>query len=238
MPKLNPYLIKENYKKVEEIREINNEYPSFGEFMKTYEVDKRVVESYENEIKSYGDIGVEKGYGPSPIGCGGGVPKSKQNLIRTFNDKRLGGREFNWLNEEKSFADEHGAKAHNLRASTGSSVGMGGAIASGEVGYSALRISEDGFADVRAGNVSLGGEIGMGAGGVVAKVELGADVANIKIKGVQARVGINLDTGGSVGPGGIEAKAAGFGLSVGKKTGISTPLGEASIDFEEACVVQ
>jgi len=38
MPKENPYLIKENYKKTETVQELKDEYkvPSFGEFMKTY----------------------------------------------------------------------------------------------------------------------------------------------------------------------------------------------------------
>jgi hypothetical protein len=42
MPKLNPYLIKENYKKVEEVREINTEIPSYEEFMKNYESNEEV----------------------------------------------------------------------------------------------------------------------------------------------------------------------------------------------------
>ena len=67
MPKLNPYLIKENYKKVEEIREIENEIPSFEEFMKTYENDEGIIDSYNSEVKSYGDIGIAKGYGPMPF---------------------------------------------------------------------------------------------------------------------------------------------------------------------------
>lgn len=56
---------KENYKKVEEVREINNEVPSFEEFMKTYREDKGVVDSYDLEVDSYSDIRV-KGtyYGP------------------------------------------------------------------------------------------------------------------------------------------------------------------------------
>ena len=60
----NTYLIKENYKKVEEVREIDNQVPSYEEFMKNYEGDERVNNSYENEIRSYGDIGVAKGCGP------------------------------------------------------------------------------------------------------------------------------------------------------------------------------
>jgi hypothetical protein len=39
MPKNNPYLIKENYKKTETVQELKDEYkvPSFEEFMETYE---------------------------------------------------------------------------------------------------------------------------------------------------------------------------------------------------------
>lgn len=119
-------------------------------------------------------------------------------------------------------------------------MGAGGAMASGSASYSAFRMNDkDNICDVKIGSLSGGGEIGIGStGGFTAKAELGVDVASVKVKGVQARVGINFDTGGSVGPGGVEASAAGFGFSVGKKTGLKTPLGEASIDFEESCVVQ
>ena len=81
MVKNNGYIIpKENYKKVEEVREIENkelitpeeqakltknEYPSFEKFMKTYESEEGVVDNYELEVDSYGDIRI-KGtyYGP------------------------------------------------------------------------------------------------------------------------------------------------------------------------------
>ena len=66
MPK-NIYLIKENYKKTEEIREIKSEIPTYEEFVKNYRVDQKVNESYENEIESYSDIGVNKGFGPCSI---------------------------------------------------------------------------------------------------------------------------------------------------------------------------
>src|SRR5215216_761218 len=83
MPKLNPYLIKENYKKIEEVREIEekelitpeerakvveklvkNEIPSYEEFMKTYEEDEGAVDNYYYEVDSCGDIRVVKCYGP------------------------------------------------------------------------------------------------------------------------------------------------------------------------------
>ncbi|CAI2192708.1 7115_t:CDS:2 [Funneliformis geosporum] len=63
MPKIT-YFIKENYKKVEEVREIENQIPSYEEFLKNYNADEKVSDSYENELNSYDDIGVNKGYGP------------------------------------------------------------------------------------------------------------------------------------------------------------------------------
>jgi hypothetical protein len=83
MPKQNPYLIKENYKQVEEVREIENkelitpeeqaklvdklvknEIPSYEEFMKTYQEDEGAVDNYYYEIDSYGDIRIVRCYGP------------------------------------------------------------------------------------------------------------------------------------------------------------------------------
>jgi len=83
MPKQNPYLIKENYKKVEEVsyleeketitpeeqvkivdKLVKNEIPSYEEFMKTYQEDEGAADSYYYEIDSYGDIRVVRCYGP------------------------------------------------------------------------------------------------------------------------------------------------------------------------------
>ncbi|CAG8628204.1 6480_t:CDS:2 [Ambispora gerdemannii] len=92
MPKLNSYLIpKENLAKVEEVREIENqgqitpeeqanltvknEYPSYEEFMKTYQEDEKVIDNHYYEIDSYGDIrliakGVSLTIGPLAIPLG------------------------------------------------------------------------------------------------------------------------------------------------------------------------
>ena len=64
MPKQNPYLIKENKTQVEEVREIDYQVPSYEEFMRNYENDKKVSESYELEVDSYRDLRVDKSYGP------------------------------------------------------------------------------------------------------------------------------------------------------------------------------
>ncbi|CAI2177942.1 6294_t:CDS:1 [Funneliformis geosporum] len=79
---------------------------------------------------------------------------------------------------------------------------------------------------------TAGGEIGRGG----IKGKLSADLYNVKHDGVQVRVGIAADTGISVEDG-LEVKAAGFGFSVGKQTGISTPIGEVKVDTED-CIIQ
>ena len=50
--------------KTETVYEIKNEIPSFEEFMKTYESDGKVSESYDLETDSYGDIRESKKSGP------------------------------------------------------------------------------------------------------------------------------------------------------------------------------
>ena len=63
MPK-NVYLPKENFPKIEEVREVENYIPTYEEFLKTYETEQKVSESYENEFSSYEGVGVSKVFGP------------------------------------------------------------------------------------------------------------------------------------------------------------------------------
>ena len=101
-----------------------------------------------------------------------------------------------------------------------------------------LRFKDNSGGEARYFGGSAGGEIGSGADGVVAKAQAGVDLVSAKKGGFEGRVGVNVDTGGSIGRGGVEAKVAGVGVSIGKKMGVSTPFGEASVDLEEACVIQ
>ncbi|KLL04138.1 MAG: hypothetical protein MRERV_27c029 [Mycoplasmataceae bacterium RV_VA103A] len=70
-----------------------------------------------------------------------------------------------------------------------------------------------------------------------AKIETGVDLVSIKAGPVETKLKPNVDTGASAGTDGVEVKAAGFGISVGRKTGISTPLGEVAINTDD-CVIQ
>jgi len=115
-------------------------------------------------------------------------------------------------------------------------MGVGGAIVGGNASYSAFRASDD-YGDVRFGSVSVGAEAGMGPGGVTAGYSANVDFVNAKAGAVRAKVGLDGGSGVTVGAGGVEAKVAGFGISLGKKTGISFGVGEVSVDTDD-CVIQ
>lgn len=83
----------------------------------------------------------------------------------------------------------------------------------------------------------VGVEVKAGSNSTGAKVKVGVEVASVKAGGVETRLRPNVDTGTSVGTDGVEVKVAGFGVSVGKKIGVSTPLGEVAIDTDD-CVIQ
>lgn len=104
--------------------------------------------------------------------------------------------------------------------------GVGGQFSSSLLGYK----DEGGEFKVLSGTASS--EVS-GSG---IKCKLSADLCNVKAGGVQVRAGIGVDTGISVEDG-LEVKAIGFGFSVGKQTGISTPFGEIKFDTED-CVIQ
>jgi len=55
-------MVKEILPKVEEIRQIKDEIPSYEEFLKNWKKDKRVQASYESEFNASDGLG--KGYGP------------------------------------------------------------------------------------------------------------------------------------------------------------------------------
>ena len=71
--------------------------------------------------------------------------------------------------------------------------------------------------------------------GIEAKI--GVDLVGVKAGAVETKFRPNVDSGASVGSDGVEVKAAGFGVSLGRKTGISTPLGEVAVNAD-GCVIQ
>jgi len=54
---------KDNIPKIVEVREIESEIPSYEEFLKNYQSDQKVNDSYENEVTSYNDLGTPKASG-------------------------------------------------------------------------------------------------------------------------------------------------------------------------------
>lgn len=73
MVKNSEWIIPKNIERpVETVYEIKgDEYkvPSFEEFMESYERDEKVENSYADELESYNEVGVDKGYGPC-YSCG------------------------------------------------------------------------------------------------------------------------------------------------------------------------
>src|SRR2546430_1736730 len=70
MPEINKWVIPKNTDKpVEMVYEIKDDYqiPSFEDFMKDYQADEKISDSYADELGSYDDVGVDKGYGPCKI---------------------------------------------------------------------------------------------------------------------------------------------------------------------------
>ena len=65
--------------------------------------------------------------------------------------------------------------------------------------------------------------------GAVAEASLGK--AGVTAGPVRAEVNLNVSTGARIGTTGGEVKLFGFGVSLGRNTGISTPLGSFGIRF-------
>src|ERR1700733_2761742 len=64
MPK-NTYFIKDNIPKIEEVREIENQIPTYEEFMKNYKGDELVENSYQTEHEAKISHGPQYGPGRS-----------------------------------------------------------------------------------------------------------------------------------------------------------------------------
>ena len=108
-------------------------------------------------------------------------------------------------------------------------VGYGGASADANAGVEYFKMEDDqGRLDLLKAGV--GGGLGIGPAGAKAKVEAGIDLveSTAKFKNGQelkANLGLNVDTGFEAGAGSVSASVAGFGGSLGRTIGVSTPIG-------------
>lgn len=101
-----------------------------------------------------------------------------------------------------------------------------------------IRCKKTDYDETNYFNVSAGGSIGLNSEGVNLGAKAGIDLVKYENEnGFEARAGLNVDTGGTVGKDGVGVKFLGFGVSVGKKNGISTPFGEISKSSDD-CVIQ
>ncbi|CAG8731601.1 21600_t:CDS:2, partial [Gigaspora rosea] len=72
---------------------------------------------------------------------------------------------------------------------------------------------------------------GVDENGIDEMIKLGVNLVEAEFKGVKSTIGLNIDTGVSIRKNVVEAKIDGFGIKVGKEVGISTPIGEVSVDL-------
>ncbi|RHZ35692.1 hypothetical protein [endosymbiont GvMRE of Glomus versiforme] len=186
--------------------------PSYEEFLINYDGDERV--NYEDLVNS--DIGEIRGYGPcknSHCGC------CCSNI------------KCDCKNPEFSICKKDNQKIGNINAS-GSSRNWDDGM-SVEADFTFFRETRhDG--DLKVLSVSAG--VDVTRTGILLKG--GVNAFDFKTHGVGVKVGLNADTGGSISANGLELKAAGVGFSIGKKIGVSLPVGEVSVDVSENCNIQ
>jgi hypothetical protein len=219
MTENNVYLPKENYKKVEEVREIENEYPSYEEFMKTYKYDDNL--NYADLRGS--DVGTQKGYGPcKKDGCNCSCNWDGCSC-KLFKSERWG-------------SEEYGVKKWYHKSSVGGKIDLGGPRIEAGGSTSYLK-GENDDEEYSLFGVSAKRSFSMGEDGIDVKTNLGLDLYKFKDKDKKISIRPNVDTGVSTEDGSLEVKAGGFGLSVGKYTGLNTPLGELKVNTED-CVIQ
>merc|ERR1711915_271063 len=130
-------------------------------------------------------------------------------------------------------AMKHGDE-EGLIATSGANaqVGYGGASAGANVGVEYYKMENNsGRVDVL--NAGVGGGLGIGPAGAKAKVEAGVDLVKSTAKfgggkELSANIGLNANTGFEAGAGAVSASVGGFGGSIGRTIGISTPFGGVS----------
>lgn len=226
MPNNNNLIPKENLAKVEIVQELKDEYkiPSYEEFMKTYEGGV----NYDD--LNGGDIGNSKGYGP----CG------RDGCYCSCNWKK--GCSCQW--DSEMWTSERGCEHQGVFRSSGkANISLWDGeefkpnarleINNSVSAATSKRIGEE----IKVLSLSTGGSASLNKDKVELKGKLGVDVYDFKDEHKQVRIGLNVDTGGSINDDGAEAKFLGFGVSVGKYTGISTPLGEAKFNTDD-CIIQ
>src|SRR6185369_10421740 len=184
MTKNNGNLIpKENYKQVEEIREIDYKVPSYEEFMKNYEGKV----NYDD--LSGGDISVGKGYGPGNTHSSyGGTPRNNREWR---NWESSGGRSvsspgpFQSIGESAGFVVETYLKASAAAMITTATGGLAPIVGGSMwIGGELLQSTNDSFLRFVGSNVK---SIGNGT-------FFGGLFANLTIGEVAKKVGISFET--------------------------------------------
>lgn len=216
-------IVKENYKKVEEIREVDTEIPTYEEFMKNYKVDDKV--NYDDLSVSGGNVGEVKGYGP----CSGSDCNCSCSMRNCSCKAKI----------ETEFYKEGNLRMGACESSAKGKIGWDGASLGTKHSMSLFR-EKSGSEEISWLSPSVGGKVELSGDGLDGEFEAGMEFVGFKdeSKKFEARLRPNIDTGVSINGNGVKVKAAGFGFSANdEQVGISLPIGEIKIDKDD-CVIQ
>jgi len=135
-----------------------------------------------------------------------------------------------WENHEAGYnvgSDNAGPNASvEAYAATKSTAVKAGASAGAHV----FKFKKDSV-EIKTFGVEVGARVEAGAGGIGAGVEAKATLVEAEGGGCGVKLGLGVSTGAEIGPGGVSAKVAGVGFSLGKKVGISVFDNEIYIDI-------
>ena len=168
--------------------------------------------------------------------------KTEKTETKTKDERAWAGAQAsNHNNGVYSAGAEAGAAAHKkgnheagrASAKAEAQAGPGGVIIEAGVDATGYNYDND-KVEVNVGHGRLEGGVGAGAGGVKAGFEAGVDAVNGNVDlgknvNVGANIGLNVDTGVEFGVGGVSAKVAGWGVSVGCKNEVCTWFGCVTI---------
>lgn len=192
---------------------LKNEFPSYEEFLETYEYDEKVSRGYHTEIdyRIFHEISYNGPCQNKLCGC------RCRNIICECEKSRVS----IYIKDCEEFGNAEVSLSKNWDDGY-----------STDVSFSIYSNSKhDG--ELKIGNFSVGFDMTRVGG----NARLEANIAEFKTNGLEAKVGINFETGCKISSDGIELNTGFVGVSIGKKIGLSTIFGGVSLDTR-SCNVQ
>lgn len=213
MTQKNPYLVKENYKKVEEVIYLEQEIPAIEEIRKGTKLPADYVKKLRNFNANFRqEIIIYSEQSEFSLDEKGASLKT-----RMATDK---------INDDF----DAGIVSGETKASSNLEDGL---EVESKVSTSAAG-HKDEEGEVEFGKSSAEAKLGVNEEGAAAKIGVRADAVDVNTEvGFKANLGVKDETGVEVKDGTVEADVEGFGVKAGKEIGFETPFGGASVDLEK-----